>query len=381
MRWGEARLSRLAGLRWPSEFGVLTWGAINWKKGRLTALAKKTEHHGGDHAVRVVPICPELRATLAEAFEQADTGATLLVPMAARKTVNLRTYLEKSIIKAGHEPWPRLLQNLRASCETDWVEKYPSHVVAKWLGHSPKVAAQHYLMSREHHFDDVVAGGSAAEPSVAGAGQAVPESCSADCSAPATQNATQQASAPDSARPHKTTEPAATIQVAAGSSKLAPVTETDRMAGTGTEQTRFHSGKQGVESSCDAECDAISGDRIELPAQAVALIAGMGISEDERMAVRARLTAATASTMVVLPTGRATIIRLPRHHGKSRQSMTTVQEIEKAIEALPLADQLRLYRDLPHLIGSVPEELDWQRLAIEEFFKDDSPDDSVYDSI
>ena len=61
--------------------------------------------------------------------------------------------------------------------------------------------------------------------------------------------------------------------------------------------------------------------------------------------------------------------------------MTTVQEIEKAIEALPLADQLRLYRDLPHPIGRAPEELDWQRLAIEEFFRDDSPDDSVYDSI
>jgi hypothetical protein len=113
----------------------------------------------------------------------------------------------------------------------------------------------------------------------------------------------------------------------------------------------------------------------------VALIAGMAISEYERMAVLARLTAASASTMVVLPTGRATIIPLSRHHGKSRQPMTTVQEIEKAIEALPLADQLRLYRDLPHLIGSAPEELDWQRLAIEEFFKDDSPDDSVYDSI
>jgi hypothetical protein len=154
-----------------------------------------------------------------------------------------------------------------------------------------------------------------------------------------------------------------------------------KVAGTGTEQTRFRSGKQGVVSVCDAECDAISGDRIKLPAQAVALIAGMAISADERMAVRARLTAATASTMVELPTGRATIIRRPRHHGKSRQPMTTVQEIEKAIEALPLADQLRLYRDLPHLIGSAPEELDWQRLAIEEFFKDDSPDDSVYDSI
>jgi len=61
--------------------------------------------------------------------------------------------------------------------------------------------------------------------------------------------------------------------------------------------------------------------------------------------------------------------------------MTTVQEIEKAIVALPLADQLQLYRDLPHLIGRAPEELDWQRLAIEEFFRDDSPDDAVYDSI
>ena len=91
------------------------------------------------------------------------------------------------------------------------------------------------LMSREYHFDDVVAGGGAADPSVAGAGQAVPSSCNADCSALATQNATQRASATDSARPQETTEPAATIQVAAGSSKRAPVTETGRMAGTRTE--------------------------------------------------------------------------------------------------------------------------------------------------
>lgn len=61
--------------------------------------------------------------------------------------------------------------------------------------------------------------------------------------------------------------------------------------------------------------------------------------------------------------------------------MTTIQEIEKAIELLPLADQLRLYRDLPHLIGRDPEDLEWQRLAVEEFFKDDSPDDVAYDSL
>lgn len=59
--------------------------------------------------------------------------------------------------------------------------------------------------------------------------------------------------------------------------------------------------------------------------------------------------------------------------------MTTIKDIEKAIESLPLADQLRLYRDLPHLIGRDPEDLEWQRLAIEEFFRDESPDDDAYD--
>jgi len=177
-------LARLAGLRCPSEIGALTWGDINWEKGRLTVLAKKTEHHGGEHAVRVVPICPELRVILAEAFEQAEVGGTLVVPMAARKSVNLRTHLERIITKAGHECWPRLFQNLRASCETDWVERYPAHAVAKWLGHSPKVAAEHYLMSREHHFEDVVGGGG--DLRRRGPETSTPIPCDANCEAIAT---------------------------------------------------------------------------------------------------------------------------------------------------------------------------------------------------
>ena len=156
-------LARYAGLRCPSEIGAVTCDHVNWEKGRLTVLAKKTEHHGGDHAVRVVPICPELRALLDEAFELAEPGETLVAPMAGRKGANLRAQMNRIITNSGHEPWPRLMQNLRASCETDWVERFPSHVVAKWLGNSPKAAAQHYLMSREHHFESVVTGGSPVE--------------------------------------------------------------------------------------------------------------------------------------------------------------------------------------------------------------------------
>lgn len=61
--------------------------------------------------------------------------------------------------------------------------------------------------------------------------------------------------------------------------------------------------------------------------------------------------------------------------------MSTVQEIEKAIETLPLAERLRLYRDMPQLIGRDREGLAWQRLALERFFHDDSLDDAAYDDL
>ncbi|MFM8720934.1 MAG: hypothetical protein ACKOFH_15625 [Chthoniobacterales bacterium] len=58
--------------------------------------------------------------------------------------------------------------------------------------------------------------------------------------------------------------------------------------------------------------------------------------------------------------------------------MSTVQEIEKAIEALPWPERLKLYRDLSVLIGRKPEDLDWQRAGLEKFFTDDFPEDAVY---
>jgi len=64
-----------------------------------------------------------------------------------------------------------------------------------------------------------------------------------------------------------------------------------KVAGTGTEQMRFHSGNRRVASKCDAECDAISPDRVEKLARAVVLVAGMNIPEAAREAVLARVVA------------------------------------------------------------------------------------------
>ena len=57
---------------------------------------------------------------------------------------NLRTWLEKAILKAGLQPWPRLWQNFRATRATELADKYPSHVAAAWLGHTERIADGHY---------------------------------------------------------------------------------------------------------------------------------------------------------------------------------------------------------------------------------------------
>jgi integrase len=145
-------LSRFAGLRCPSEVGALRWGDVNWEKGRLTARSPKTAHHEG-HAVRVVPIAPELRPILQDLFDGAEEGAEAVIPRLRDPRTNLRTHFHRIIARAGLKPWPRLFHNLRASCATDWVETFPNHVVAGWLGHSPMIAATHYLQTRDAHFD------------------------------------------------------------------------------------------------------------------------------------------------------------------------------------------------------------------------------------
>ena len=60
------------------------------------------------------------------------------------------------IERAGLKTWPKLFQNLRASRETELVEKFPIHVVTDWLGNSPDIAHKHYLQTHEEHFKRAV---------------------------------------------------------------------------------------------------------------------------------------------------------------------------------------------------------------------------------
>ncbi len=154
-------LSRYAGLRCPSEIVALRWGDVNWERGRLMVRSVKTEGHEG-HAVRVVPIAPELRPILQDLFDRAEVGVEAVVPRLRDPAMNLRTQFERIISKAGVKPWPRLFHNMRASRATEWAAQYPARDVAAWLGHSPLIAAQHYLQAQDVYMDLAAGAGEAA---------------------------------------------------------------------------------------------------------------------------------------------------------------------------------------------------------------------------
>jgi hypothetical protein len=92
---------------------------------------------------------------------------------------------------AGLKPWPRLIQNLRASCATDWADEYPMHESSKWLGHSPTVAAKHYLQSKDLHFKAVMGTG----PWLGSAPATGTAESGSENGAQVAQNAAQQAAA------------------------------------------------------------------------------------------------------------------------------------------------------------------------------------------
>ena len=144
-------LSRYGGLRCPSEHLGLRWGDVDWDKGRILVTSPKTEHQEGGES-RYVPIFPELRPHLMEAFEKAEPGTEHVITRCRDAKVNLRTQFERIIKRAGLKPWPKLFHNLRSTRETELAETYPIHVVCAWLGNSEKVAKKHYLQVLDQHF-------------------------------------------------------------------------------------------------------------------------------------------------------------------------------------------------------------------------------------
>jgi len=65
---------------------------------------------------------------LEDLHQLAEIDEPDLFPL-LRGPSNLRT-MHKVIARAGLSPRPRLFQNMRASCATDWVSEFPNHDAA-----------------------------------------------------------------------------------------------------------------------------------------------------------------------------------------------------------------------------------------------------------
>ncbi len=154
-------LARYGGLRVPSEAVILRAEDVDLERGVLRVRSPKTEHHPR-HAVREIPLFPELRPYVLDVLEAMPEGETHLIwrykhlaknyKQKGFHTANLRTQFAKIIRRAGLEPWPKLWQNLRSSRQTELAEHFPQHVVCAWIGNSQPVAQEHYLQVHEEHY-------------------------------------------------------------------------------------------------------------------------------------------------------------------------------------------------------------------------------------
>ena len=151
-------LARFGGLRCSSEVALLKWSDIHWDADRFTVTSPKTKRYG--KATRVVPLFPEIREAIDEAFSMANDGATWVIPMlAGQPSKNLGTTFKKIIRRAGVEVWSKLFQNLRSSRRTELEQEHPTYVVCEWLGNTSGVAFKHYLTVTDDDYQKAVQNG------------------------------------------------------------------------------------------------------------------------------------------------------------------------------------------------------------------------------
>lgn len=148
-------LSRLGGMRCPSEVRRLKWEDVDFAAGRLRIHATKTEHHA-DGGIRYCPLFPELRPyleRLAELAKSRDAGpADYAIATVRGSEAVYRAGLLRIMKRAGLKPWPKVFHNMRASRQTELLDQFPIKDVCSWIGNSQAVAMKHYAMQRADSF-------------------------------------------------------------------------------------------------------------------------------------------------------------------------------------------------------------------------------------
>jgi integrase len=196
---------RYIGCRMPSEIRNLTWNDVNYEANTILLKSPKTARRGKGE--RLVPIFPEIRELLLKQSEAAQEHVNELGRHAAgdaavyvfptlRRHSNSATTAAKAVKAAGFKVWPKFWNSLRASCETDLMDRYGLRKACAWIGNSPAVAMKHYALLRKTDYTDLGEDLCAA-PSVAAQARTA-----AHCSAEAIGNAEKPRKSVVEATPH-----------------------------------------------------------------------------------------------------------------------------------------------------------------------------------
>jgi integrase len=157
-------LARYGGFRVPSEICSLRWADIDWKNSCILVNCVKTKGHEGKE-FRITPLFPELRRELEAWRLKAPKDREFVLKAAVSPKTNLRTGLIKILKRAGIKPWPKLYQNLRSSRVTELRNRgFRENIVAQWLGHSVKIADEHYDQLTDDQFRRAVGADQKEEP-------------------------------------------------------------------------------------------------------------------------------------------------------------------------------------------------------------------------
>ncbi len=137
--------ARYSGMR-SHETRIQRWDDIDLPNSQMVIRSNKTPPE------RACPIFPALMPHLLRAKEYAPDGAEFVQTRYTHEQNVLETF-RKIIVKAGLKPWPKLMQNLRATRETELLAEFPAKDVSSWLGNSVAVAMKHYAMRTEKAFE------------------------------------------------------------------------------------------------------------------------------------------------------------------------------------------------------------------------------------
>ena len=152
-------LARYGGLRCPSEVLSLRWQDIDWDSGRIVVQSPKTEHHAGK-ASRTIPLFPELRPILAEAFDLAPEGAVFVVDERMRATGQSRLagLQPANAIRADHQTGrpDAVAASVPQPCGESARQNWRGIPIARGLrlaGQQRRIARKHYLQVTDADFE------------------------------------------------------------------------------------------------------------------------------------------------------------------------------------------------------------------------------------